>query len=135
MSLSAAFLALNPWAVLVAGLVHMIAGLIWYTPVLFGPAWAVLTGKDLKPARAWLAPGFVGHMIIALVLALIVNLANATTVLGGLLVGALVWAGFVVTLEVGELIWEKIPVKLFLIRIGEHLVALGLAGIIVAVWR
>jgi len=135
MSLSAAFLAVNPWAVLVAGLAHMITGLVWYTPILFGPAWAALTGRDVKPAKAWLGPGFVGHMVIALVLAMIVNLANATTVLGGLLVGALAWIGFVVTLEVGELIWEKIPVKLFLIRIGEHFVALGLAGIIVAVWR
>lgn len=43
--------------------------------------------------------------------------------------------GFVVTLETGELIWEKIPPKLFLIRIGNHLVALGLAGIILAIWR
>jgi hypothetical protein len=135
MSLSAALLAVNPWAVIVAGLVHMITGLVWYMPMLFGPAWAVLTGKDPKPAKAWLVPGVIGHMIIALVLAMIVNLANATTVLGGLLVGALVWMGFVVTLEIGELIWEKIPVKLFLIRIAEHLVALGLAGIIVAVWR
>ena len=39
------------------------------------------------------------------------------------------------TLEVGELIWEKIPVRLFLIRIGNHLVALGIAGAILAVWR
>jgi len=41
----------------------------------------------------------------------------------------------VVTLEIGELIWEKIPFKLFMIRVGNHLVALTLAGIILAVWR
>jgi hypothetical protein len=46
-----------------------------------------------------------------------------------------VWLGFVVTLEVGELIWEKIPFRLFAIRIGNHLVALGIAGAILAVWR
>ncbi len=63
------------------------------------------------------------------------NLANATTVLGGIAVGVLVWAGFVVTLEIGELIWEKIPFRLLMIRAGNHLVALSLAGIILAVWR
>jgi hypothetical protein len=62
-----------------------------------------------------------GH---SLVLAVIVNLANATTVVGGIVVGVLVWIGFVVTLEIGELIWEKIPFKLFMIRVGNHLVAL-----------
>jgi hypothetical protein len=45
------------------------------------------------------------------------------------------WLGFVVTLEIGELIWEKIPLQLFLIRIGNHLVALSIAGGILGGWR
>jgi hypothetical protein len=64
-----------------------------------------------------------------------VNLANATNVVDGILVGILVWLGFVVTLETGELIWEKIPFKLFMIRIGNHMLALSLAGIILTVWK
>jgi hypothetical protein len=135
MSLSEAFLGINLLAVLVAGIVHMVTGLVWYMPKTFGAAWAVLTGKDLKPAKQWLIAGVFGHLAIALVLAVIVNLANVSTVVGGLIVGVLVWVGFIVTLEIGELIWEKIPFKLFLIRIGEHLLSLGLAGIILSVWR
>jgi hypothetical protein len=65
----------------------------------------------------------------------IVSLANATTVVGGIIVSVLLWVGFVVTLEIGELILEKIPFKLFMIRVGNQLVGLGLAGIILAVWR
>jgi hypothetical protein len=72
---------------------------------------------------------------MALVQAVIVNLANATTVMGGIAVGVLVWIGFIVTLEIGELVWEKIPFKLFMIRVGNQLVGLSLAGIILAVWR
>jgi len=52
---------------------------------------------------------------------MIVNLANAANVTGGIAVAILIWIGFVVTLETGELIWEKISYKLFLIRIGDHL--------------
>ena len=59
--------------------------------------------------------GFIGDQVIALALAVIVNPANATTVVGGIAVAVLVWIGFEVTLEIGELIWEKIPFKLFLI--------------------
>jgi uncharacterized protein (DUF697 family) len=113
----------------------VLAGLVWYMPKVFGTAWAELTGKDLKPARQWLVAGLIGHLAIAFVLAVIVELAHVTTVLGGLVVAAFVWMGFIVTLEIGELIWEKIPFKLFLIRIGEHLLSLGLAGMILAVWR
>ena len=126
---------LNFWAVFVAGLIHMITGLVWYLRPIFGQAWTELTGAELEPARRWLVVGLLGHQLIALVLAVVVRLANATTVLGGIAVGALLWAGFVVTLEIGELIWEKIPVQLFLIRIGNHLVALSLGGAILAVWR
>jgi hypothetical protein len=135
MSLPAVLSEINFLAVFVAGLAHMATGLIWFTPKLFGNSWAELTGKDLKPAQRWLPAGFIGHLVIALALAVIVRLAGATTLAGGIAVAVLVWLGFVVTLETGELIWEKIPFRLFLIRIGNHLVALGLAGAILAVWR
>jgi hypothetical protein len=135
MSLTALFSDINLWAVLVAGIVHMLTGLIWFQTWLFGKTWSELTGATLTPAFKWMPAGVIGHMLIALVLAMIVKLAGATTLGGGILVGALVWLGFIVTLEIGELIWEKIPFKLFLIRIGNHLVALSLAGAILAVWR
>ena len=135
MSLSTSLSGINLLAVFVAGVAHMLTGLVWFSPKLFGNAWAELTGRNLTPDSRWLVAGILGHQVIALTLAVIVTLARATTVAGGLAVGAMAWLGFVVTLEVGELIWEKIPVRLFLIRIGNHLVALSLAGAILAVWR
>jgi hypothetical protein len=52
-----------------------------------------------------------------------------------LLVGLLGWIGFVVPLETGELIWEKIPFKLFLIRIGNQFVGMGISGFILGAWQ
>jgi hypothetical protein len=135
MLLTAALSDVNPLAVFVAGLLHMATGIVWFAPRLFGNSWARLTGQDLKPAAQWLVAGFLGHQAIALALAVIVGLANATTVAGGIVVAVLVWAGFVVTLEIGELIWEKIPFTLFAIRIGNHLAALSIAGAVLAAWR
>ena len=122
-------------AVLVAGIAHLATGLVWFNPAFFGKQWVELTRQELKPARQWIVAGVVGHQIIAFVLAVLVYLANATTMIEGVVVGLLVWIGFVVTLEIGELIWEKIPFRLFMIRIGNHMVALSIAGAIVAVWR
>jgi hypothetical protein len=112
----------------------MAVGLVWFQPLLFGRAWAALTKQELKPAVRWLVPGFFGHMLIALALAMLIVVTDAT-IPGALLVGVFVWLCFVVTLELGELIWEKIPVRLFLIRIGNHLVALCVASLILGVWR
>jgi len=126
---------INYLAVLGAGITHMVANLLWFSPLLFGPAWAKLTGSDSKPAFRWMPAGILGHLLVALVLAVIIVLAQVTTVLGGIAVGVLAWAGFIVPLEVGELIWEKIPFKLFGLRVVCHLVAMGLVGAILAVWR
>jgi hypothetical protein len=135
MSLNTILSDINYVAVLVAGFAHMAVGLIWFIPRFFGKQWEVLTKQELKPARQWIIAGIVGHQLIALALALVVYLANATTIFEGFVVGVLIWAGFVLTLETGELIWEKIPFKLFMIRNGCHFVALSIAGIILAIWR
>ncbi len=53
-----------------------------------------------------------------------------TTIVDGIVVGILLWGGFIVTLEAGELIREKNPFRLYAIRIGNHLVAMIVAGAI-----
>jgi hypothetical protein len=135
MTLFSIFLNINYLAVLVAGTVHMVIGLIWFNSKFFGKQWTELTKQELKPARKWIVAGIIGHQVITLVLAVVIYLANASTALEGIAVAIIIWLGFVVTLEIGELIWEKIPFRLFMIRIGNHLVALSIAGIILAVWR
>ncbi len=135
MALTMSLSGINLLAVLVAGVVHTVIGLIWFMPKLFGNSWVELTGKELKPANRWIPAGLIGHQVMVFVLALIVNLANLTSAVGGVMVGILVCLGFMATLEIGELVWEKIPFKLFLIRVGNELVGLGSAGAILAVWR
>jgi uncharacterized protein DUF1761 len=135
MPLTTSLSGINLWAVLVGGIVHTVIGLIWFMPKLFGNSWVQLTGKEMKPANRWIPAGLIGHQVMAFVLALIMNLANVTNMVGGMIVGIVVCLGFMATLEIGELIWEKIPFKLFLIRVGNQLVGLSSAGIILAVWR
>ncbi len=127
--------AVNYLAVVAAGVAHMLVGLVWYTRRLFGEQWMALTHATLTPATQWLPVAAVGHLVIALVLAILIRFAGGPSLTAGLVVGVLVWLGFVVTLEIGELVWEKIPFRLFLMRAGEHLVALSLAGAILGLWR
>jgi len=126
---------INLYAVFVAWIIHTISGLIWFRPHLFGNEWSKLTGKDLKPAKKWLIPGLVGHLAMVLVLVIIIKMANISNGLGGLFVGLLGWIGFVVPLETGELIWEKIPFRLFLIRIGNQFIGMSISGFILGAWQ
>jgi hypothetical protein len=135
MHLQAVLPELNIWAILVAMLVHTVLGLAWFQKGIFGSTWSKLTGASLNPATKWIPAGLIGHLIMAFVLAIIIRLANATTLLEGALIGAIVCIGFMATLEAGELIWEKIPFKLYLIRIGNQLIGMMVSGAILAVWR
>ncbi len=127
--------SINYLAVLVAAVVHMAVGLGWYSRRAFGNAWLALTGQTLDPAVRWMPLAALGHLTIALVLAVLIRFAGGPSLVAGVLIGLLAWVGFVVTLEIGELVWEKIPFRLFLIRAGEHLVALSAAGAILGAWR
>ena len=129
------FSDINYLAVLVAWIVHIVMGLIWFRPELFGNEWSKLTGKELKPAKKWLLPGLIGHLLMILVLVILIKLANANTGFSGMLIGLLTWIGFVVPMESGELVWEKIPFKLFLLRTGNQLAGMAVSGFILGAWQ
>ena len=102
---------------------------------MFGKAWVELSGMELKPDTKWLPVNFVAHVIYTVVLAVIVNLAGATTVMEGLVIGIMVCTGFIGTIMINELAYMKIPFKLFLIKFGDEFVSLCVAGIILALWK
>lgn len=129
------FADINLVAVFVAWFIHIAIGLIWFQPQLFGIEWSKLTGKELTPAKNWIIAGLAGHLVMIFVLVIIIKLANISNGSGGLLVGLLCWIGFIVPMEIGELIWEKIPFRLFLIRIGNQFVGIGISGFILGVWQ
>lgn len=129
------FSEINLIAVFVAWVIHIAVGLIWFQPQLFGIEWSKLTGKELTPAKNWIIAGLAGHLIMIFVLVIIIKLANISNGSAGLLIGLLCWIGFIVPMEIGELIWEKIPFRLFLIRIGNQFVGTGISGFILGVWQ
>jgi hypothetical protein len=89
----------------------------------------------MKPAKQWIPVGFLAHLVAVVALAVIINLANATTAWEGILLGLLVSIGFIGAILAGELVWEKIPFRLFLIRVGDQILTLSLAGVILALWK
>jgi hypothetical protein len=129
------FSDINLYAVFVAWIIHTVSGLLWFQPKLFGNEWSKLTGKELKPAKKWIFPGLMGHLAMIFVLVIIIKIASINNGLGGLLVGFLGWIGFIVPMEIGELIWEKIPFRLFLIRIGNQFVGIGISSFILGAWQ
>lgn len=126
---------INWLAVFVCWISHVLLSLVWFQPFFFGKAWVKLSGREMKPATQWFPVGLLAHLICIFALAVIINLAQASTILEGVALGLMVSICFIGAMLGGELVWEKIPFQLFLIRLGDQILTLGLAGAILAIWK
>jgi Protein of unknown function (DUF1761) len=129
---------LNWIAILVAALVPIVLGALWYSPVLFADPWLRAVGRtpeELGGAAVGYALSVVSAVLSAYVLARIVKWAEVDDLWNGALVGLLVWTGFVATVLAVTTFFGGRPRTLWLINAGYQLVALVLMGAILGAWE
>lgn len=134
---------INYVAVLIAGIAAMVFGAIWHSPNVFGATWAKLNGftaKDMQKGKAKGGMGgkyfwqFVAILVMAYVLSVFVNFAQAADFLSGMAVGFWAWLGFVATVLIASVLWEGKPFKLYLLNSIYFLITLTIMGGILAIW-
>lgn len=125
--------------VVVAAIVNMVIGYLWYGP-LFGKKWLEIVKLDPKKLEEGkkkmpqnLVVGLVAALVTASVLSYFIGLLPEVTAVGGAIVGALAWVGFVGTQSLGMVLWEGRPVKLYLLNNEYTLVSFAVMGAILAV--
>lgn len=134
---------INFLPILVSALFAMILGYIWYSKSMFEKQWLKLSGfskeqiaKDAKKKMPFILGGqFVAAIVEAWVLGMFINFAGATDIVTGAIVGLWAWLGFVATIGVGDILFNKKPLQLVSINTGYHLVFLIVSGGIMASWR
>jgi uncharacterized protein DUF1761 len=129
---------INYWALVVATVVKIFIGMVWYSPKLFGKQWIQLvncTPDEMKARMPKLLLGdFVSTFIMAFVLVHAVHYAGANSAALGAAVGFFNWLGFVLVTLFASTAYEKRPWRLFLINNGFQLISLLAMGAIVAAW-
>lgn len=136
---------INYVMVLVAAIVNMAIGFLWYSPVLFIKPWMKLMGfskdkmdKDgMKNFPKILATSFVTALIMAYCLRYSVVYGGAYTGLSGvplgLMTGFFTWLGFMMPVQLTSVLYERQPFKLFLIHTGQQLVTVLAMGVVLSV--
>ena len=132
----------NYLAVLVAAIINMVIGAIWYSHSLFGKNWMELAGvrpedaeKRAGGARRAYSWTFVASLLMAYALARILWYAGPQSAIGGGMIGLLAWLGFVATTVGANYLFEGRPCRLYAINTGYPLVSLIVMGAILAAWR
>ena len=125
-------------AVLVAGISAFVLGGVWYSPALFGKAWMTennMTVDDVKKGNKGKIFGwsFILSLVMAANLGMFINTPEMNLsqgILYGLLTGLWIFCGIAIVA-----LFEHKSVKYIFINGGYMLVALGLMGAIIGIWR
>lgn len=131
------FTDLAPLPVVVAVVIAMFLGTVWYGP-LFGKPWLALTKlteKQIQDAmKKSIAIGSLNTAIYVIAVALMTNAFEQASYLNTLLPAFLLWLGLSATTEAAGSIWDKRPWKLFLIHIGYTFCVLLITSALVFFW-
>lgn len=128
---------INWLAVIVAAILNMALGALWYSRLLFGNLWMKAIGKsmdELGGAATGYIVTFIGSLVAAFVLALLVNSLGIATWSGGLLIGAVVSVGFVATATLASGVFNEISMTVWGIFAGYSLVSMALQGALLGLW-
>jgi Protein of unknown function (DUF1761) len=130
---------INWLAVLVAAIIRMIVGSIWYSPIAFMRPWQLLSGVSEARVRESFGKAIGIDAAMSLIMSFIllhaVVYAGADSIWSGAAVGFLNWLGFVFTIFVGLWAYEQRPFRLVSITAGFNLVALVLMGAMLGAWH
>jgi|SRR5579863_9652201 uncharacterized protein DUF1761 len=129
----------NVWALIVAALIRIVIGALWFSPPAFQSQWLKIVGMDEATMRGGLpraiAVDVVGSLVMAFVLVHAVVYAGAATIWQGAAVGFFNWLGFIAVVQISETMHEHRPLQFFWIATAYNLIALVLMGALLAVWR
>ena len=133
---------LNFIFIIVATIVGMGVGAIWYSPFVFGPLWIKSKGwtkEDVmahrnSPMLPQMSIMTLGTFVTALMLAALFNSLVVTGISGILFVGLCVWLGFAVPVKLGDYLFGGDSFTFFLLSIGHQFVVTMIMSAIVGIF-
>lgn len=124
--------------VLVAAIVAMLFGLVWYSPNLFGKKWMKYVGISQRKAKEnkekgrflQILGGFISQILMAGILSVFLLYTGAASIVASLFIAFLLWLGFIVTTQISVVLWERKPLGLFFLNALQSLGSLFVMAIV-----
>jgi hypothetical protein len=135
---------MNFLAIIVAAVINVVLGSLWYSPVLFAKPWTKAMGmtkeqmtKGTKMGAGMYVAPLIAALVTGYVLSWFLNVLHVTTVGGGIEIGFLAWLGFTTTAQIlnSWVFSNGRPKEVYFINTGYHLVGFCIMGAILAAWR
>ena len=128
------------WPAIAACVVaSFLIGGLWYSPLLFVYPWLRMSGVDKKKFDAGLPKALAGDFFSALAISLALNQvirwSGAADIGSALLVSLIVAVGFVASVLITQVTYERRPAAFLAITLGYRVLTLLTMAVILAAWR
>ncbi|MGA9533091.1 MAG: DUF1761 domain-containing protein [Anaerolineales bacterium] len=126
----------NWLAVLVATIINMFVGFLWYGP-LFGKQWMNMTDKsmdEMDPDPTMYVYTGLAALVSSYVLALLIGASGASGLAAGAVVGLVVWLGIGATGTLVYTIFQGPPKSVWMLHGLYQLVVFAINGALLASW-
>jgi hypothetical protein len=131
----------NYLAVLLAGVVTMVVGFLWYGPMLFAKPWMKLMGhtkESIEKEKTNMGKTYGTSFVLALVTAYVLshvmtlsqNFYNTSAVATGLTSAFWMWLGFIMPVQATDVLFGSKKFRLFLINTGYQLASVLAMGVV-----
>ena len=129
----------NYLAVIVAAIVAVIIGVVYYGPPAIASAVARAIGwtraTAARPAPAQMATGVVVALVNAWVLAVLALNLGGSSITDGIVLGILMWLGFIATVTAALVAFEGRSWSWWTVENIHHVIVQAVIGAIVTAWR
>lgn len=126
---------LNFIGIFVAAIVGFVTGMLWFSPYVFGKQWMALAHIKQDPhfnskrMAGTMMVAFLSQLVMAYVLSVALFFLGGYDIVSGISVAFWMWLGFVATIQLGMILWEQKPFKLYAIISGGWLVTMMLMSV------
>jgi len=137
-------LQLNWLAIVVAFVAFFAIGAIWFGPKTFYPVWARALGQDPRQGPTGLPMPLVfgltalGALVQVITTAIVIHFVSAASgavgPLGGAGIGLLLGVGIAAAASLSHRLFAAQGLKVWIIEVGNDLVALTVAGLIIGIF-
>lgn len=132
----------NWLAIIIAAVASMAVGFLWYSKILFGNEWIELSGMkkgDIDQSKKGMAKTYsistLAAFVTAFVLKQFIDLFYIVSYIDALQLAFWIWFGFVATVMVTNVLYNKQSWKLFVINSGYQLASLMVMAVILSYWQ
>lgn len=120
---------LNYLALLVALVINMAVGSLWYSQSGFGKLWSKLSGVDMMKMPKSEANQAIAFMALSaavqtLALGVVIHSLGATRLIDGVVIGLVLWAGFTAATTIGNTLYSRLSWKYWWLNSSFFLVVM-----------